>query len=76
MVNEYNAEAVQQAIDNDKSIGKQEGKATHALLKGRAKPIAIPLYRCRYCEKEMTFTQADTICGGNPRGVGTHSLSL
>ena len=38
MVNEYNAAAAQKAIDSDKSIGKQEAKAIHALLKGRAKP--------------------------------------
>jgi len=31
----YNEEAVQQAIDKDKSIGKREAKAIHALLKGR-----------------------------------------
>ena len=34
---EYNADAVQAAIDKDKTIGKQEGKAIHALLKGRTK---------------------------------------
>ena len=35
MVNKYNEEAVQKAIDNDKSIGKKEAKLIHALLKGR-----------------------------------------
>ena len=34
---EYNADAVQAEIDKDKTIGKQEGKAIHALLKGRAR---------------------------------------
>lgn len=34
---EYNADAVQAEIDKDKAIGKQEGKAIHALLKGRAR---------------------------------------
>lgn len=37
---EYNADAVQAAIDKDKTIGKQEGKAIHALLKGRARGMA------------------------------------
>tara|TARA_R100000306_G_C4321604_1_gene115418 strand:- start:576 stop:704 length:129 start_codon:yes stop_codon:yes gene_type:complete len=32
---QYNKEAVQQAIDRDKSIGKREAKAIHALLKSR-----------------------------------------
>ena len=30
----YNAEAVQRAIDKDKTIAKREAKAIHALLKG------------------------------------------
>jgi hypothetical protein len=34
MANKYNAVAVQKAIDKDKSIGKEEAKAIHALLKG------------------------------------------
>jgi hypothetical protein len=31
----YNAKAVQEAIDRDKTIGKKEAKLIHALLKGR-----------------------------------------
>jgi hypothetical protein len=31
----YNAQAVQAAIDRDKTISKQEGQLIHALLKGR-----------------------------------------
>ena len=31
---DYNEQAVQQAIDNDKRIGAREGAAIHALLKG------------------------------------------
>jgi hypothetical protein len=38
MVNKYNEEAVQKAIDNDKSIGRKEAKLIHAMLKGREKP--------------------------------------
>ena len=30
----YNAEAVQEAIDRDKTISKKQAKAIHALLKG------------------------------------------
>jgi len=36
----YNQKAVQQAIDEDKSISKKEAKLIHALLKGR-KPRKI-----------------------------------
>jgi len=32
---EYNAEAIQAAIDRDPAIGPAEAKAIHALLKGR-----------------------------------------
>jgi len=31
----YNQQAVQQAIDSDKSIGRKEAKAIHALCKAR-----------------------------------------
>jgi hypothetical protein len=31
----YNAEEVQKAIDRDKTITKKQGRAIHALLKGR-----------------------------------------
>ena len=33
----YNKQAVQKAIDQDKSIGDAEAKLIHALLKGRSK---------------------------------------
>ena len=33
-MNKYNKEAVQKAIDRDKSISKKEAKLIHALLKG------------------------------------------
>jgi len=35
----YNAKAVQEAIDRDKTIGKKEAKLIHALLKGRKEGI-------------------------------------
>jgi hypothetical protein len=35
MTNQYNAKAVQSAIDRDPTIRKAEAKAIHALLKGR-----------------------------------------
>ena len=38
MTNEYNHEAVQKAIDADKSIGRAEAKAIHDLLRGHAGP--------------------------------------
>ena len=38
MTNEYNHEAVQKAIDADKSIGRTEAKAIHDLLRGHAGP--------------------------------------
>ena len=34
---DYNKEAVQKEIDNDKTIGKKEAKLIHALLKGRGR---------------------------------------
>ena len=34
MANTYNAVAVQKEINKDKTIGKKEAKAIHALLKG------------------------------------------
>jgi hypothetical protein len=38
----YNAKAIQAAIDSDPAISKAEGKAIHALLKGRTRPEPKP----------------------------------
>jgi hypothetical protein len=48
-VAQYNADAVQAAIDQDKTISKKQGQLIHALLKGRTRPEPKPGERCGAC---------------------------
>ena len=50
---QYNAEAIQEAIDRDPAIGPAEAKAIHALLRGRSRGKA-----------EVPKAEAAHSCGG------------
>jgi hypothetical protein len=63
---QYNADAVQSAIDRDKTISAKEAKAIHALLKGRTKPDAVivgrkaagsvnDFHRCPQCRMGSSY---------------------
>ena len=50
---QYNAQAIQAAIDQDPAIGPAEGRAIHALLKGRSRGVP-----------EVPEAEAAHSCGG------------
>ena len=72
---EYNADAVQAEIDKDKTIGKQEGKAIHSLLKGRTKDMATDQQDaevCSKCNAEIMYESPDnfdSVCYEEDGGV-------
>lgn len=57
----YNAKAVQEAIARDASIGRQEARLIHALLKGSGRTAPL---NCAVCGAPITLRPDDTTHDG------------